>query len=164
MRQPSHEPQSTPLKRDTFTSLHYHIVFATYRRRRVIEKSWRPGLHAYIAGILRKQGGVPLIVGGVSDHVHILTGLRPNHCLSDIMREVKHESSRWIHENHFRDFSWQKGYSAFTVSPLACDKVRRYIAAQEEHHHERGGVETTSHPVLLSRPSGAPSEIPQSPI
>jgi putative transposase len=74
------------LKRDTYTCLKYHIVFATHCRRRLINKDWRPRVHAYIAGILRKLGAVPLIVGGVSDHVHILTGLRPNHCLSDVMR------------------------------------------------------------------------------
>ena len=124
------------LKRDTYTCLHYHIVFATYCRRRLITRDWRPRVHAYIAGVLRKLGAVPLIVGGVSDHVHILTGLRPNHRLSDVMREVKHESSRWVHENHRRDFGWQKGYAAFTVSPLACEKVRQYIAGQEEHHNE----------------------------
>ncbi len=159
----SPDSRSGPLKRDTYTCLHVHIVFATHCRRPVIDKRWRPGLHAYIAGILRKQGGVPLIVGGVSDHIHILTGLRPTHCLSDIMREVKHESSRWSRENHCPEFSWQKGYSAFTVSPLRCEKVRQYIARQEEHHSETRQVETPPH-APLSRPCGAPSAISTSRI
>jgi putative transposase len=122
------------LKRDTYTCLNYHIVFSTRFRQRTIDRAWRGKLHGYMAGALRKMGCVPIVIGGVSDHIHILVGLRPNHCLSDVMREVKHESSRWIHENHLRAFAWQKGYSAFTVSPLACEKVRQYIEAQEEHH------------------------------
>lgn len=156
MTSPATDSSKPILKRDTYTCLNYHIVFATHCRRRLITKDWRPRVHAYIAGVLRKLGAVPLIVGGVSDHVHILTGLRPHHCLSDVMREVKHESSRWVHENHRRDFAWQKGYSAFTVSPLACEKVRQYIADQEAHHREkphRGGPDNVVAHLTVRIPS-----------
>ena len=68
----------------------------------------------------------------------MLIGLKPTHRLSDVMREVKHESSRWVHESVGEPkFTWQKGYSAFTVSPLACERIKRYIAHQREHHAAR---------------------------
>jgi putative transposase len=126
--------ESGQLIQDTFTKLHYHIVFSTMGRRQIIEDEWRARLHDYIGGTLRGIGGHSLIVGGVRDHVHILAGLRPSHRLSDVMREIKHESSRWIHENFGGGFAWQKGYGAFTVSPLACDRIRAYIADQPKHH------------------------------
>ena len=126
--------QSTPGNRETHTILYYHVVFSTRLRRPSIKDEWINRLHAFLGGIVRGQGG-SAIVGGVHDHVHLLIGLKPSHRLSDIMREVKHESSRWIHET-IREpgFAWQKGYSAFTVSPLACEKVKQYIANQKEHH------------------------------
>lgn len=95
----------------------------------------RSELHAYIGGVIEGQGGVPVCVGGVTDHVHILLGLNPSHRLADVMREVKLESSRWIKESkRLPTFSWQKGYGVFTVSPLACEKLRANIESQENHH------------------------------
>ena len=120
--------------RETYTILYYHVVFSTHMRRRMIKDEWVDRLHAFLGGIVRGQGG-SAIVGGVEDHVHMLIGLKPSHRLSDVMREVKHESSRWVHETiRERGFAWQKGYSAFTVSPLACEKIKEYIANQREHH------------------------------
>lgn len=120
--------------RETYTILYYHVVFSTRLRRPTIREKWMDHLHAYLGGIVRGQGG-SAIVGGVEDHVQMLIGLKASHRLSDIMREVKHESSRWVHET-IRDpgFEWQKGYSAFTVSPLACEKIKSYIANQKKHH------------------------------
>ena len=122
------------LIRDTYTNLHFHIVFSTKCREPLIDSSWKHRLHDYIGGIIRGLGGHSMIVNGMNDHVHILAGLRPIHRLSDVMREVKHESSRWVNEDLGRPFAWQKGYAAFTVSPLACERVRQYIADQEKHH------------------------------
>jgi putative transposase len=126
--------ESGQLIQDTFTKLHYHIVFSTRGRLPTIHPEWRSRLHDYIGGIVRGCGGQPLIVGGVSDHVHILAGLRPTHRLSDVMREIKHESSIWVKRELHETLAWQKGYGAFTVSPLACERVRKYIADQEDHH------------------------------
>jgi putative transposase len=119
---------------DTFSQLYYHIVFSTMERRPSIAELWRARLHEYIGGTVRGLGGHSVIVGGVSDHVHILLGLRPRHSLANVMREIKHESSRWIQETFGIAFAWQKGYGAFTVSPLACEKVKRYIEKQVDHH------------------------------
>jgi len=88
---------------------------------------------AYLGGIIKGMNGVPEIVGGVEDHVHILASLRPVHCIADMLRDLKKECAK---ENFDRRFTWQEGYAAFTVSPTATDSVRRYIATQETHHRK----------------------------
>ena len=99
---------------------------------------WRPRLHAYLGGVAREMGAIPEAVNGVSDHVHLLVGLRATHCLADVLRDLKRASSAWVHETiGARDFGWQDGYGAFTVSASARETVARYIAGQEQHHHKR---------------------------
>ena len=122
----------------THLSLHYHLVFGTKNHDPIITPSWRPKLHAYMGGIIRTLGGVPEIVGGVADHVHLLVGLKATHNLADVLREVKAVSSRWVHEEmKMPGFAWQEGYGAFTVSASQREKVRQYIETQEEHHRTR---------------------------
>ena len=119
----------------THLSLHVHIVFCTRERRAFIVPAWRDRLHAYMGGVLRELGAVPLAVGGTADHVHLLVGLRATHRLADVVRDVKHASSQWVHETiGMPGFSWQDGYGAFTVSASDIEVVRSYIATQEEHH------------------------------
>ena len=119
----------------TYLSLHYHIVFGTKNRESSIEAEWRSRLHEYLGGAIRGLGGYSEGVGGVSDHVHLLVGLRATHRLADVMRELKKASSVWIHEEiGVKEFAWQDGYSAFSVSATARDAVKKYIAHQEEHH------------------------------
>jgi REP element-mobilizing transposase RayT len=78
---------------------------------------------------------MPQGVGGVADHVHLLVSLKPTHCISDFMRELKKTSSRWVRETiGVASFHWQDGYAAFTVSASSRNSVRTYIAGQEEHH------------------------------
>jgi len=80
-------------------------------------------------------GGFAQGVEGVADHVHLLVGLKVTDCLSDFMRELKKASSVWVHEEiKLREFAWQEGYGAFTVSPTARPQVQKYIANQAEHH------------------------------
>lgn len=122
----------------THTTLLYHLIFATKKREPVIAEEWRPRLHEYLGGVVRGLNGVPLGVGGVADHVHLLVGLKPTHCLSDFMRELKKASSIWISENiPLSDFRWQEGYGAFTVSASGRADVQDYIAQQEVHHRQR---------------------------
>ena len=124
--------------RSTYLSLHYHLVFGTKYHRPTMASAWRPELHAYLGGTLRGLDAFPRGVGGVADHVHILVGLKATHRLSDVMRELKKASSKWVHQEiGFREFRWQEGYGAFTVSARGCDAVRRYIARQEEHHRRK---------------------------
>ena len=87
------------------------------------------------------MNGVAEIVNGVDDHVHILASLRPTHCLADLMRDLKKDSTNWVKENFDRRFAWQEGYAAFTVSPKATAAVRNYIARQQQHHARHSFVD-----------------------
>ncbi len=121
---------------NTYTSLHYHMVFSTKDRMRLIIEERRTALHEYLGGCLRKLDGIPLEIGGVEDHVHLLARLKPTHCVSDVLREIKKGSSEWMHQWQ-RRFQWQDGYAAFTLSRDGIEDVRKYIQAQAEHHHGR---------------------------
>lgn len=121
----------------THTNLHYHIVFSTKERLPLITKDWIERLHAYVGGIIKTQGGVAVAVGGIDDHVHLLAGLKSSHRLDYFIRDVKADSSKWIHEELGKKFEWQKGYGAFTVSPNAVNSVRKYVLNQEDHHRTK---------------------------
>ena len=122
----------------THTSLLYHLVFATKYREPLIAPQWRSRLHEYLGGVTRGLDGTPQGIGGVSDHVHLLVGLKPTHCVSDFMRELKKASSMWVVETiRLPSFRWQEGYGAFTVSASARAQVREYIDQQEDHHRKR---------------------------
>jgi len=125
----------------TFFSLHYHFVFSTKDRRPLIHSEWRPRMHSYLGGIIRGMNGVAEIVGGVEDHVHLLTSLRPVHRIADVMRDLKKDSTNWVKENFEQQFAWQEGYAAFTVSPSATHSVKNYIANQEAHHRKYSFVD-----------------------
>jgi len=122
----------------THLSLHYHIVFGTKNHEPMIQPTWRSDLQAYLGGIVRTANGIADSVGGVSDHVHLLIGLRATHRLAEVLRELRAVSSGWVHnEIGIHGFAWQEGYGAFTVGASQRDAVRRYIERQEEHHHTR---------------------------
>jgi putative transposase len=122
----------------THLSLHYHLIFSTKDRVAYIHRDWRDRLHAYLGGIVRDLGGIPEAVGGVEDHVHLLVGMRATHQLSEVLKEIKASSSKWVHQELRNPlFSWQEGYGAFTVSPSQRQNVRDYIARQEEHHQHK---------------------------
>jgi REP element-mobilizing transposase RayT len=122
----------------THLSLHYHVVFSTKNREPWLRADLRTRVHEYLGGTLRSLGGFAHAVGGIADHVHALMGLRATHCLADVMRELKSESSAWMHkEMKMPEFAWQEGYGAFTVSASQLDAVRRYVLHQEDHHRER---------------------------
>ena len=119
----------------THTSLHYHLIFATKKREPLIAVSWRGQLHEYLGGTARGLGAVPQGIGGMADHVHLLVALKPTHCISDFMRELKKASSTWVRETiGLESFYWQEGYAAFTVSASSRKAVLAYIVEQEEHH------------------------------
>jgi len=122
----------------THTSLHYHLVFSTKDRLPLITDDWRDQLHAYLGGIVKNLDGVPVTVGGIADHVHLLIGLKPTHCLADVLRDVKSGSSEWIHDSlDNKKFAWQPGYGGYTVSPANIERVKQYILNQAEHHRRR---------------------------
>ena len=121
---------------DSYTNLLYHIIFSTKDRRPLITEDRQPRLYDYIGGTIRSLGGISLELNGTEDHVHLLTKLRPDKALSDVLRDLKANASGWMHDvfPEAKDFSWQRGYGAFTVSQSNVEEVRRYIAHQKEHH------------------------------
>ncbi len=122
----------------TYSSLSYHIVFSTKNRAPLITDALRNRLYEYLGGVIRSEGGSLTEIGGVADHAHLLVKLKPTHAISDVLRVIKANSSKWINEEQLTDsrFAWQEGYSVFTVSQSQVENVRRYLQRQEEHHRK----------------------------
>ncbi len=123
----------------TFTKLTYHVVFGTKYRRESIRDEFSERLYEYIGGIIRGQNGHLIEIGGVEGHVHLLANLSPANSVSDSIRGIKANSSKWVNElaEVLDRFEWQKGYGAFTVSFSQIELLRRYIRNQREHHRVR---------------------------
>jgi putative transposase len=115
---------------------HVHLIFSTKDRRKAIPKELQPRLWAYLAGICKRHKVIVIEVGGTDDHIHILMDLPPTLALAKAVLLLKANSSKWIGEN-VRDFSWQEGYGAFSVSSSNLDQVIEYIRNQEAHHRKR---------------------------
>jgi len=113
-----------------------HLVFSTKDRVPWIADDWRDDLHAYMGGIIRRHGGDLLAAGSVEDHVHLLFPLPRTVAVSELVREIKSGSTRWIHDSPSRPaaFRWQSGYGAFSISPSHKVAVSRYITNQRDHH------------------------------
>ena len=122
----------------TFTSLSYHVVFSTKYRQALIDDDTKQELYGYIGGIIANKDGQLLEIGGMPDHIHILTSCPPSLALADFIRDIKANSSKWMHEEQrLLRFAWQTGYGAFTVSCSQIDVVRNYIRNQAEHHSKQ---------------------------
>lgn len=123
----------------TYTNLLTHIIFSTKQRQPFITDNIKPRLHSYIGGIFRELHGVAYNVGGVTDHVHLLVSMPPALSISDAVRTIKTNSSKWMKQqgDDFKSFEWQNGFGAFAVSQSNMNDVARYIAEQEEHHRTR---------------------------
>ncbi len=121
----------------TFSRILLHVVFSTQGRRNILYKNMRGKMLAYIQGIARNEGVQIIKSGAVDEHIHLLLETKPAHSPSDIVRKIKSNTSKWIHETYpnLRDFAWQRGFSAFSGSESALPEVIRYINNQEEHHH-----------------------------
>jgi len=119
----------------TFSNLFIHVIFSTKDRDPVISPDLQPRLWNYLGGVLREERCHSLGIGGTADHVHMLVRQSATAAISDLMRVVKANSSKWVHENWpNKPFAWQVGYEAFTVSQSNVEEVQKYIARQEEHH------------------------------
>src|SRR6266481_655315 len=123
---------------DSYTNLLYHIVFSTKERRPLITPEYEVRLYDYIGGMIRKVGGISLELNGTSDHIHLLAKLRPDCALSDVLRDLKANATGCMHDvfPSLKNFSWQRGYGAFTVSQSNVEEVRQYIGRQKEHHQK----------------------------
>ena len=124
---------------NTYTSLHYHIVFSTKNRYPWIRLEIEQRVWSFIGGVAAEHNMIALQVGGVEDHVHALVNAPPTIAPSDIAKHLKGESSLWIHREFsgLRRFSWQVGYAAFTVSKSNLEEVINYIKYQREHHRKK---------------------------
>ena len=124
---------------NTYTSLHYHIVFSTKNRYPWLRIEIEQRVWSFIGGIASEHKMTALQVGGVEDHIHALLTAPPTHAPSEIAKYLKGESSLWIHDEFsgLKSFNWQDGYAAFTVSKSNIAAVIRYIKNQREHHRKK---------------------------
>ena len=123
----------------TSTNILVHLIFSTKQRAPSITTEIESDLHAYLGGIIRETGGVALAINGTADHIHILTRVPAKRPIADLVCLTKTNSSRWVHERwpELREFAWQTGYGAFSVSESGVGAVRDYIAHQQEHHKKQ---------------------------
>ncbi|MFT4204264.1 MAG: IS200/IS605 family transposase [Chitinophagaceae bacterium] len=124
---------------NTYSQINIHCVFSVKGRENFVTKQFRDDLHKYMNGILKNDHIFPLAVGGWKDHVHVFFELPLTKRISDIIRDLKSVSSKWINDNRFvtGKFQWQAGYGAFSYSRSQRNNVINYIANQEEHHQNK---------------------------
>ncbi|MDF3131287.1 IS200/IS605 family transposase [Kiritimatiellaeota bacterium B1221] len=120
----------------SFHQLYGHLIFSTKHRRPILEVTYRPRIHAFLATICRDSGCPWVVVGGVADHVHIAMDLGKQMKSIDLIARIKKESSLWIKslDPKLKDFYWQDGYGLFSFSALQREAVENYIKNQESHH------------------------------
>jgi len=135
---PSREAATAIPPMGSFTRLTYHIVFATKYRKPTIREDIQKRLYEYLGGTLRAKKGHLIEIGGVEDHLHLLAHFSPSLALSDVVRDLKANTSKWMKDElSIDDFEWQKGFGAFTVSYDRVEAIRKYIQNQKEHHRTK---------------------------
>jgi REP element-mobilizing transposase RayT len=121
---------------DTFTQIYIQVVFAVKGRKSLIHPDWEERLYQYITGIVRSKKQKIIAISGTPDHIHFFMGMKPNCCLSDLVREIKKSSNEFVNENKLSKFkfSWQEGFGAFSYSHSQIDLVAKYVLKQKAHH------------------------------
>jgi putative transposase len=124
---------------NTYTQIYIQTVFAVENRISLIKKQWREELHKYITGIVQNNKHKLISINSVLNHVHIFIGMKPIQSVSDLLQDIKGNSSTWINEKGFvrGHFNWQSGYGAFSYSHSQIDTVVKYIQNQQEHHKKK---------------------------
>lgn len=124
---------------NTYTQIYIQIVFAVANRVSLIKESWREELHKYITGIIQNHKHKLIAINSVSDHIHIFIGMKPVQSISNLLQEIKDNSSTWINKKKFvlGKFNWQSGYGAFSYSHSHINNVVKYIQNQPEHHKKK---------------------------
>ena len=124
---------------NTFSQIYIQTVFAVSGRLSLITQDFKEELHKYITGIVRKKDQKLISINGMSDHIHILIGLRPAMALAELVRDIKSDSSEWVNRKKLArgKFGWQEGYGAFSYGHSQLDTIIRYIQNQEKHHQRR---------------------------
>jgi REP element-mobilizing transposase RayT len=123
----------------TYSKINIQIVFAVKFRQCLIHPSWETELHKYITGIVTNKGQKMLAINGMPDHIHILIGMRPSCCLSDLVREIKKASTDFVNSQDYskNKFQWQEGFGAFSYSENDLQRVINYVLNQKEHHKKK---------------------------
>ena len=124
---------------NTYSQITIQLVFAVKGRENILRDEFRADVFKYISGIIENKDQIPLVVNGWKDHVHTLFGLSPSVSVSDMARDIKANSSKWINENDFikGKFNWQDGFGAFSYSRSQREDVIKYIMNQETHHRSK---------------------------
>ncbi len=123
----------------TYTQIYIQYVFAVKGRENLLQKPWRDEVFKYMAGIIKGKGQKPIIVNGVENHVHVFVGLKPSMSISDLVRDIKNNSTNFINEQKYvnKRFQWQEGYGAFSYAHSQIKDVYQYILNQEAHHAKK---------------------------
>ncbi len=121
---------------DTYSKIYIQVVFAVKGRENLIPNNHKEELYKYITGIVTNEGQKLIAINGMPDHIHILVGSKPSKSLSDLVRDVKANSSRFINEKNWvlGKFEWQKGFGAFSYGHSQLTRIINYIQDQEIHH------------------------------
>ena len=124
---------------NSYLKINIHLIFHVKSTGQLMRESDLPRIFQYIEGIIKSSGGIPIQIGGLPDHIHILTTLPKDSTVPDFVRNIKAESSRWMKtiDSSYRSFSWQEGYGAFSVSASTLSNAIRYIDGQAEHHSRK---------------------------
>ena len=124
---------------NTYSQIYIHLVFAVSGRLTLIRNEWKNELYKYITGIIKNENQKLMAINGTSDHVHLLVGIKPEISLSNLVRDIKSNSSRFLNEKHKLKikFKWQEGFGAFSYSYSMVDTIVKYINNQENHHRKK---------------------------
>ncbi len=121
---------------NTYTQIYIHIVFAVKGRQNLIPKEHKTELHGYIMGIITNKKQTVIQINSMPDHIHILVGITPDTAVSNLVRDIKANSSKFINQKRWvmGRFEWQAGFGAFSYSRSQLDDLVKYIKNQEKHH------------------------------
>ena len=121
---------------NTYSQLYVQIVFAVKGRQNLVSKNNKDEIYKYITGIITNHKQKLIVINGMPDHIHILVGIKPDISLSDLVRDIKSNSSKFINEQKWINgkFEWQTGFGAFSYGHSQLTTVIKYIENQEEHH------------------------------
>lgn len=124
---------------NTYSQLYIQLVFAVKGRQNLISTKWKDEIYKYITGIITNQKQKLIVINGMPDHIHILVGIKPDISISDLVRDIKTNSSKFINEQKWINgkFEWQNGFGAFSYGHSQLGNVIKYIENQEEHHKTR---------------------------
>ena len=124
---------------NTYTQIYIQLVFAVQNRMSLIKSTWKDELYKYITGIVQNNKHKLIVINGMPNHIHIFIGYKPHQLISDLLQNIKRDSSKWINKKGIvrGHFEWQEGYGAFSYSHSQIDQVAKYIINQEQHPKKR---------------------------